>query len=165
MPGNAILNPRNLVDGLVGTVDRLRSSLQEPFGIRPFRMFRIIRTWDGTMQGEGEYIDEIAEITTRPRVRQWDGYKWVLLAQGSHEDGHVMVDEVSLSYTHPELTGGELGKNQQLFFLLKDAYGNLNEDRILRLAKPPFIDREKTMGWVLTLMDMNIQDDAKPVVL
>lgn len=161
MAGSAILGS-NLVDDLVLDVDSLRGDLNADFGTRPFNMQAIKRTWSGQMEGDGDYQDVVTTIEPAPRVEQWDGYKWVLLAAGVNVDGLIRVTEVSLSYTWDELTGGTLGKNQQFFFRLADAHGQSQQERILRQSKPPFVDREKTIGWVLWLMNMN-SPNAAPV--
>ena len=161
MPGTAIMGD-NLIDDLVADVDDLRGDLNADFGTRPFNCQTVLRTWlgDSGMEGDGDFRDVITTITPAPRVEQWDGYKWVLLAAGVHEDGIIRVSEVSLTYTWAELTGGTLEKNQQFFYRLVDAHGQGQEDRILRQSKPPFVDREKTIGWILWLMDMNISRTA-----
>ena len=161
MSGTAILGD-NLIDDLMPDVDDLRGDLNADFGTRPFDCQTVLRTWlgDSGMEGDGDFRDVITTITPAPRVEQWDGYKWVLLAAGVHEDGIIRVSEVSLTYTWAELTGGTLEKNQQFFYRLVDAHGQGQEDRILRQSKPPFVDREKTIGWILWLMDMNISRTA-----
>jgi|SRR5208283_1668951 len=161
MSGTAILGD-NLIDDLMPDVDDLRGDLNADFGTRPFDCQTVLRTWlgDSGMEGDGDFRDVVTTITPAPRVEQWDGYKWVLLAAGVHEDGIIRVSEVSLTYTWAELTGGTLEKNQQFFYRLVDAHGQGQEDRVLRQSKPPFVDREKTIGWILWLMDMNISRTA-----
>jgi hypothetical protein len=133
------------------------------FGTRQFNMQAVKRTWLGPSGriGDGDFRDEVTTITPAPRIPLWNGYKWVMLAGGYHEDGSIVVDEVSLSYTYAELTGGEMQRNQQFFFRLVDAHGQGQQDRILRNSKPPFVDREKTIGWILILMDMNLPRAAQ----
>ena len=169
MPGTAIMGD-NLIDDLVADVDDLRGDLNADFGTRPFNFQTILRTWlgDSGMTGDGDFRDVVTTVTPAPRVERWDGYKWVLLAGGVHEDGEVRVSEISLSYTYGELTGkglgaglnGNLEKNQQFFYRLVDAHGQGQEERILRPNRPPFVDREKTIGWVLWLMDENLPRTA-----
>ena len=156
MPGSAVLGT-NLIDDLVPDVDDLRGDLNADFGTRPFNMQTVLRTWAGQMEGDGDTHDVVTTITPAPRVEQWNGYKWVLLAAGVHEDGEIRSSEVSLSYTFAELVGpSDIAENQQFFYRLVDAHGQGQEERILRQNRPPFVDREKTIGWVLWLMDMNI---------
>jgi hypothetical protein len=164
MPGSAILGD-NLIDDLVPDVDDLRGDLNDDFGTRAFDMQTILRTWLGSsgMEGDGDCRDVVTTITPAPRIEQWNGYKWQLLAAGVHEDGEIRVSEVSLSYTFAELCGpqgADYQKNQQFFYRLVDTNGQGQEDRILRQNRPPFVDREKTIGWVMWLMDMNISRTA-----
>ena len=110
MSGTATLGD-NLIDDLVADVDELRGDLNADFGTRPFDFQTVLRTWLGSsgMEGDGDFHDVVTTITPAPKVEQWDGYKWVLLAAGVHEDGTIRVSEVSLSYTWGELTGAGLG--------------------------------------------------------
>jgi len=165
MAGNATLGT-NLIDQLLPMIDSLRGTLHPMFGVRAFRVYTVLRTWAGQMVGDGDFTDVVTELTPQPRIEQWDGYKWVLMPSGVHEDGLIRMTEVSLTYTHAELTGAlDAGqRNQQFFFRLVDAYGQANEDRILRHSRPPFVDREKTMGWICWLMDMNVEDGTIPEI-
>jgi hypothetical protein len=71
-----------------------------------------------------------------------------------------MVD-VSLSYTYAELAGpATIADNQQWFYRLTDAHGQGQAERLLRLNRPPQVDREKNMTWWVWLMDMNLPDQA-----
>ena len=169
MSGSAVLGD-NLIDDLVPDVDDLRGYLNADFGTRPFDCQTILRTWLGEsgLNGDGDFRDVVTTITPAPRIEQWAGSKWVLLAAGVHEDGTIRVSEVSLSYTYAELTGagigagpgGSLQQNQQFFYRLVDAHGQGQEDRILKQSRPPFVDREKTIGWVMWLMDDNLPETA-----
>lgn len=162
MAGSATLDSDVLIDDLVPVIDELRADLHPQFGVRPFRCFVVTRRWDGQQVGEGSYKDTIIELTPQPRVLQWDGYKWVLLAQGTHEDGRIRMTEVSLTYTYAQIVQLNLQPNEQFFYVLTDAYGQASERRYLRPARPPFPDREKDMGWVIEAMDFNLPDDSEP---
>ena len=166
MPGSATLNTDRLVDDLVETIDELRGDLHPDFGVRQFRVFAVTRTWAGSLVGEGDYTDQVAEILPQPKLEQWDGYKWVLLSTGINEDGQVRMSEISLTYTQAELTGGidQDERNQQFFFYLVDAYGQGLTPRCLKHAKPPMPDREKSMGWICWLMNINIPSGTDPVI-
>lgn len=164
MAGSATLG-NNLIDQLLPMVDSLRGTLHPMFGVRPFRVYAVLRTWAGEMVGEGDFTDIVTEITPQPLLQQWDAYRWQMLSIGTNEDGMVKMTEVSLSYTYAELTGGTIEsaqRNQQFFFRLVDAHGQGSADRILKHSRPPFPDREKTIGWVCWLMNMNIPDGATP---
>lgn len=162
MAGTATLGA-NLLDRLTPTVDRLRGTLNGQFGTRAFRCFTVLRTWNGEIEGDGPYEDVVAEIAPAPRVRDWsDRYHWVMTPMGTHEDGLIEVSEISLTYTYDELNPTVIDKNQQFFYVLREAHGNGSAPRVLRMSRPPFPDREKTIGWVVKLMDMNIPEDSFP---
>ena len=164
MAGSAILGD-NLIDDLAPDIDELRTDLYADFGVTSFNFQLIKRTWLGSsgLEGDGDYHDETITLEPPPKIQQWDGYKWVLLAAGYHEDGEIRVSKVSLTYTWNELTGGDLAKNQQFFYRLVDAHGQGQKDRLLRQSRPPQVIRDsKTLipGWVMWLMDMNISRTA-----
>jgi len=167
MAGNADLNPDVLIDDLVADIDEIRAELYPAFGINSFRVFTVLRTWAGTMVGDGDFTDVVTELSPPPRIEQWNGYKWALLSAGVHEDGEIRMSEVSLSYTAAELTGAleTQQRNQQFFYRFADAHGQGQEERTLRLNRPPQVVRDsKTMipGWCVWLMDMNIGDGTEP---
>jgi hypothetical protein len=163
MSGAAVLGS-NLIDRLIPMADRLRGQLNAQFGTRPFRVSTVLRSWSGAEQGDGDYLDVITEITPAPRVRFWDRYKWVMTPLGTHEDGTIRVDEISLSYTYDALSDTSCRVNQQFFFVLRDAHGQGQALRLLKQSKPPFVDREKTIGWICDLMDWNCPALNLPVL-
>jgi hypothetical protein len=169
MAGNATLNPNCLIDNLTPMIDQIRSSLYPAFGIDSFRVFTVLRTWAGQMVGEGDYTDVVNELSPPPRIEQWNGYKWVLLAAGAHEDGEIRLSEVSLTYTYKDLVGDldPAQRNQQFFYRFTDAHGQGQEDRLLRQNRPPQVVRDSKRlipGWCMWLMDMNIPDGTTPEV-
>lgn len=150
MPGSA---PRgsNLVDDLLPDIDGLRGDLHADFGVRPFRVYTVRRAWSGTMVGEGTATDTVAEITPAPRVLTWDGYEFDLTHGGIVSKGELKLTEVSLTYTHTEITGGTLAQNVQWFIRIDEGHGQGQPSRYYVHAKPPFPDREKDIGWVIWL--------------
>lgn len=157
MAGSATLDNNVLVDSLVtDVIDGLRRELHPQFGVRPYKVFTVLRTYAGESLGEGGFEDVETEIDPQPRVAQWDGKRYDLTPAGLDENGEVRLTEVSLTYTHDELTGGTLEGNQQFFFKIAEAHGQGNPDRYYILSRPPFVDREKDMGWVLTLRAANV---------
>ena len=156
MSGSATLDPNVLVDSLVGVIDGLRGSLHPAFGVRPYRLYTVRRTWSGDMAGEGSFTDVEVEIAPQPRVLTWDGYDFDLTKVGVDEKGEVKVTEVSLTHTHADLVGPTLSDNEQWFIKLVEANGQGNPPRYFTHAKPPFVDREKDMGWVLWLRSVNV---------
>lgn len=142
-----------LVDSLVADViDGLREDLHPAFGVRAYRTYRLLRTWSGQRTGEGFATDDVAELRPQPRVQVWNGLRWEMGACGVLEMGEVKLTEVSLTYTAAQLAGaGQLALNQQLFLVLAEAHGQAQARALFVHARPPFVDREKDMGWVLWL--------------
>jgi hypothetical protein len=158
MPGTAILDPDVLIDDLVPEViDGLRGDLHPEFGVRAYRVFTVKRTWSGSMVGEGSVSEVTNEITPQPKVLVWTGLKFELRTCGLDDMGEIQLREVSLTYTHLELTGKSdavmLGKNQEFLIKLTEAHGQGNPVRYFQHSRPPFVDRENDMGWVVWLRD------------
>lgn len=150
--GAATLNSNVLVDSLVpDVIDGLRDELHPAFGVRAYRVYRVIRTWTGKAVGEGRHSDDAAELRPYPRVAVWTGLKYVQATCGIRELGDVQLSEVSLTYSAEQLDPRALGKNQECFFALGEANGQGSPLMVWAHAAPPFIDREKTMGWILML--------------
>lgn len=152
LTGEATLNPSVLVDSLVpDVIDGLREALHPDFGVRAYRVYRVLRTWSGKIVGEGVNSDEAAELRPQPRVAMWNGLKYVQAQCGIRELGDVMLTELSLTYTEAQLTGQPLTRKQELFFAIGDGNGQESSLRLWMVTAPPFIDRERDMGWVLHL--------------
>lgn len=153
LTGEAVLSSTVLVDSLVeDVIDGLRESLHPDFGVRAYRAYRVIRTWAGQRPGEGAATDDVAELRPQPRVQVWSGLRWELAACGVIEMGEVKLSEVSLTYTEAQLTGGgALRANQALYIGLAEAHGQAQRRALFVHARPPFVDREKDMGWALWL--------------
>lgn len=150
--GAATLDQSVLVDSLVtDVIDGLREDLHPAFGVRAYRVYRVIRSWTGKTAGEGQYTDAAAELRPQPRVNVWSGFKFVQATCGIRELGDVQLSEVSLTYTAEQLDARTLRANQELFFVLGEAHGQASPLRVWAHTAPPFIDREKTMGWLLFL--------------
>ncbi|HSR79093.1 MAG TPA: hypothetical protein VLN57_21145 [Xanthobacteraceae bacterium] len=152
LTGSATLDPAILVDSLVpDVIDGLREELQPTFGIRAYRAYRVVRTWSGRVAGDGTSIDVGAELRPQPRVKVWDGLQFTQAICGIRELGDVKLTEVSLTYTDADLTGQPLARNQEMFLAIGEANGQGSPLRVWCHTQPPFIDREKDMGWVLHL--------------
>lgn len=152
LTGTATLDPEVLVDSLVpDVIDGLREELHPQFGVRAYRVYRVIRSWAGKTAGEGSYSDDAGELRPQPRVRMWNGLRFVQATCGIRELGDVMLTEVSLTYSAEQLDPRSLRANQEIFFAIGEGNGQLSPMRVWANAAPPFIDREKDMGWVLNL--------------
>ena len=162
MAGTAVLDPDVLVDSLIeDVIDSLRGELHPEFGVRAYRVFTVLRTWSGGAVGRGSKTDTEVELLPQPRVDVWDGRKFEMATCGLDEGGDVRLSEVSLTYTHAELTRGlgsgtTLAANQQWLYRIAEANGQAQPSTYWVLSKSPFVDREKTLGWIvwLTLADV-----------
>lgn len=152
MPGSAVLDPDVLVDSLVtDVIDGLRGDLHPAFGVRAYRVYTVLRQWSGRSVGEGSYQDTETEIDPQPFVARWDGLRFNLEPCGIDELGEIVLTEVSLTYTEAELTGRPLEQNQQFMIKLTDAHGQQSTEKYFIHTKPPYVDREEDMGWVVWL--------------
>lgn len=153
LTGTAVLDQNNLVDSLVpDVIDGLRDSLQPAFGIRPYRLYRVIRTWSGTEPGDGVAVDVGAELRPYPKVAWWDGFRYQQEPAGLQSMGRVRCTEISLTYSEPDLTAQPLPRNRELFYAIGDANGQATSVKLFTIYQPPYIDRERDMGWVLNLI-------------
>lgn len=153
LAGEAVLDPDVLVDSLVtDVIDGLREGLHPGFGVRAFRVYRVIRTWSGDTLGDGVATDDVKELRPQPEVMVWDGLRIEAARCGLEELGDVVLTEVSLSYTYDQLTkSGTLDDNQEIIYAIGEAYGQGQPVRTFTMSKPPFPDRTKTLGWKLWL--------------
>lgn len=150
-PGNAVLDPDVLLDSLVADIDDLRADLYPDFGVRGYLVSLVTRSWSGRVVGEGRVTDVTTEMVTRPLVHQWNGLKYELLTCGLNSNGDIMLTEVSLSYTYADLVGDQSKANRQAMIRIEDGHGQGTPPSFWVHSKPPYIDREKTLGWVLWL--------------
>jgi len=160
MPGNATLDTDILVDGLIPDIDELRGDLHGDFGVRPFRVYTVLRQWDGGAIGDGSSTDTEIELTPAPKVMPFDAdFKYELRHCGLDQAGSIMLKEVSLSYTYEELTGkpvtagaeGELPDGAEWLIKIAEGHGQGQPSYYFTIAGPPFPDREQDFGWVIRL--------------
>jgi hypothetical protein len=153
--GTAVLDEDVLVDSLVpDVIDGLRDELNPEFGIRSYRVYRIIRTWSGAEPGDGIPTDDAGELRPQPRVKVWDGFRFVEQPAGLQAAGRVQCTEVSLSYSEADLTGGALASNQELLIAIGDGNGQGSTLRFFTHYQPPYVDRERDLGWVVNLVSV-----------
>lgn len=161
--GHAVLNQDVLVDSLVtDVIDGLREDLHPIFGVRAYRAYRVIRTWTGRRIGDGAFTDDAGELRPQPRVKLWDGLRFVQATCGIRELGEIRLTEVSLTYTQADLTGQPLTKMQESFIALGEANGQASTTELFAHTAPPFIDRERDMGWVLSLRRVEVSPPWAP---
>jgi hypothetical protein len=127
-------------------------------GTRPFKAEVVRRRWSGPRRGDGAAGQESA-ITISPPPRVLDALRHDLVAAGLQEVGDLIVTEVSLTYTEAELTGQPLGQGEEVYWRLSaaDGTGQGVAPRYFTLSKPPWPDREKDLGWTVTLRRAEVQ--------
>lgn len=151
-PGSAVLDPDVLLDSLVSDViDELRADLYPTFGVRGYIASIVTRRWSGRVVGEGKFVDTVVEMVTRPLVEVWSGLTYELLACGLSSSGDIRLTEVSLTYTYAELVGDQAHANAQTMIMLSEGHGQGQPATYWVHSKPPYVDREKTLGWILWL--------------
>lgn len=153
MPGSAILDPNVLVDDLVpDVIDGLRGDLHPQFGIRAYRVFTLARQWSSGVIGKGSPTDTVTEILPQPLIEVRGSLRFELKDCGVDELGEIKLREVSLSYTEAELVGPKPPpKGLQWFIRITEAHGQATRDKDFIHTRPPHVDREKDMGWILSL--------------
>ncbi len=154
MPGSATIGT-NLVDSLLGMVDELRGDLHTAMGVRQWRVFRVTKTWTGPRRGEGTASTVELEITPSPLVSQ--DLRNQLTPQGLDEAGALYVSEVSLTYTEDELAPVATAL-QEILYVLRDAHGQSIQDRTFYLTAPPLPDRTDSIGWILKMARISVED-------
>lgn len=157
LTGTAALDENVLVDSLVpDVIDGLRDELNPEFGIRSYKVYRVIRTWSGTQPGDGTPTDVAGELRPQPRVKFWDGFRFQEDPSGLNSNGRVQLTEVSLSYSESDLTGNPLSLNQELLIAIGDGNGQGSTIGLFTHNQPPFVDREKDLGWVVNLIRVQV---------
>ena len=89
-----------------------------------------------------------------PRIGWADGsgrIRFDLNPGGLEEAGQIVLTEISLTYTEAELSGQTATANQEVYYKLVDAQGNGMATRYFDVHRPPVPDRDKGIGWILTL--------------
>ena len=119
-------------------------------------MFTVRRTWSGSQVGQGTLTDVTTEILPQPRILEWSGLDIDLTKCGLDEIGPIKLTEWSLTYTHAEIVGPKLNKNEQWMIKITEAHGQLNPDRFFLHDRPPYVDRMKDMGWVCWLRSVDV---------
>lgn len=155
MAGSAILDPTVLVDSLVpDVIDGLRESLHPLFGVRAYRTFTVKRTWSGRNVGDGVSSETVVELRPQPKVQEWSDLEYELEPCGVDLSGQIKLTEVSLTYTQAELDGGTLASNEQWLIRIDEGHGQGSRSEFFFHQRPPYVDREKDMGWVVWLRNV-----------
>lgn len=108
----------NLVDRLITKVDKIRDRVNvNKVGVRRYRLFRVIRSWDGLEVGAGNATLQVDEILPVPAI-QLGGEPDRLFGRGRQQDDSMRASEVSLSYTENFLEGQPLTAGQECYYKL-----------------------------------------------
>lgn len=87
------------------TVDRVRQ-LHARFGTHMYRVFLVHAIWTSNVRGIGKLaILHRREILPIPRVREMASIAKILRSTGLSEEGTIVVDRISTSYSEDDLTG------------------------------------------------------------
>lgn len=143
-----------LTDDLVPLADQLRG-LYEVLGARPYRAFVVRRTWSGARVGEGTPTDVSTEILPRPAVLT-AGLHGELRPAGIEEEGEIVLQEISLTWTEPELFSPSLAANAQHLIRLEGAHGQAVRVRYYVPAAAPVpvrgdSMRDDVLSWAMSL--------------
>jgi hypothetical protein len=158
----------NLIDDLVPVVDDLRSSLSADMGTRQYEVHLIRRTWssNGGRRGPPGTCVVTSDVTLSPpplvEFLSADRLRWEMSPGGREQTGECRLTEVSLSYTEADLSGGVIGAAEDFYYELRDALGQSVVLRRYVPSAPPTTDRDKTIGWVVTLRKAEIADTVAP---
>lgn len=132
-----------------------KADVFDGLGTRAFTVQTVLRSWTGSMVGDGDYSDVLVTIAghseASPIVHELKLDTDDVLPAGTIHEGVVLLSDVPLTYTRAQLYGGDLELNQQFFYRLTDAHGHGQPERILRPSRPPEIEFSKVVGWMVWL--------------
>lgn len=160
MPKDATLNPDVLIDCLVEDIDCIRKEIHGCVGTRAFNVCVITRTWSGTAIGDGTYTDTELVLDPPPLVKSWvsgRSYEYGLTPAGLGSEGNVLIQEISLGYTYECLAGEDtngdpcIPATAEFFYKIEGAHGQQFPVKYFSVARPPYPDRIKNMGWEVLL--------------
>jgi len=131
-------------------VDEARQVLTDE-GLRPLRVWTVLRTWSGVEPGDGSSSDQETELTPRPKVHPpgSPALKRFASEAGLDMRGQVLVEQLSPNLSLEDLVGPTLTDAQQWFFRVAHDTGEaFGRTGLFRLAGQPF---KRPLDWVLRL--------------
>jgi hypothetical protein len=136
----------NLIDKLITKVDTLRQKAADKFGLPPFDMYRVVRTYpSGIVMDESDGPPVIEETLLRPppmiKFRGGD----VLERGGRRDDRTMQATEVSLSYTENWLQGDPKAAGQEVLYKLVERNSTTAAD---------------TTYWILSAIPETVRDEV-----
>ncbi len=112
------------LDSLSHCIDAVRECAHGSVGDRPYHVYVVKRRWTGGRRGEGESaIVSDEELTPTPLLTYETDLKALhnqLNPQGREEEGQIKISEVSFSFLEPELTGGDIARNEDFYYRVTD---------------------------------------------
>lgn len=151
-----------LIGNLIDTIDSVRACVYPFADVMPYDVYLVKRKWNGNRRGDGPYTVTQNLLLSPPcMVRMLDNVHYDLGPAGREEEGEIRLEEVSLSYTEAELTGGQLEPNEEFYYKLVGRNPTLGiTPRYYVPTRPPVADTIKTMGWVIHLRRAEIATDS-----
>jgi hypothetical protein len=143
---------------MVPVVDTLRDLLTKPFGMRAYKVVLVWTRWSGGRRGDG--VEEVLreEVLLPTPALRLNGVRVTAEMIGAHENGQVIVQEISPRYTEAQLTGcdetGEpVPEDQNFYWELVPIVppGVAAPRRRFLLAAPPDRNNEN-FEWVVKLV-------------
>lgn len=132
----------NLIDKLITKVDTLRQKAADKFGLPPFDMYRVVRTYASGIIGDGAFVDVATKLSPPPMIKFQGGD---VLERGGRDDQRTMTaTEVSLSYTENWLQGDPKSSGQEVFYKLVERNSTTAAD---------------TTYWILTAVPEAMRDE------
>lgn len=142
----------DLLDQLVrDVVDPIRATLYPQFGTRQWDVYLVRRSWSGGQREVGSPLDVSMKIVPAPLIKDTNGLQYEMSPIGRIEEGNIELHQVSLQLTEDQLTGTPIASNENFFYKVVDAHDNNIPPRYYVLAKPPYPDRIKEVGWIIVL--------------
>ncbi len=132
----------NLIDKLITKVDSLRQKAADKFGLPPFNMYRVMRTYSSGIIGDGAYTDDSTLLSPPPMIKFAGGD--ALERGGRHDDRTMTAVEISLSYTENWLQGADRVAGQEVFYKLVERNATTEAD---------------TTYWQLTAVPEAVRDE------
>lgn len=137
----------NLIDKLITKVDSLRQKAADKFGLPPFNMYRVIRTYTSGIIGDGAFTDVETLLSPPPMIKFTGGD--VLERGGRQDDRSMTATEVSLSYPENWLQGEPKAAGVQVFYKLIERNSTTFADTTYWvLSAIPEAHRDE-IGWIL----------------
>lgn len=153
----------SLVDQLVASVvDPLRAVLYPITGIRAYNVNLVRRRWSGPRRDMGTptIVSDI-RVSPPPKVsfeNNREALHYEAESIGRTEEGECNLTEVSLQYSESDLTGSPIAANEEFYYRITDAHGQQIKTRYFVPDQPPRPDREKDIGWVISLRRVEIEE-------